>query len=50
MTDPLTCKIKMSYKNEKMMKKQYGKGLGRQIAFGRCLAKMLKSLYGKGEK
>lgn len=37
--------LKMSYKNQKQMKKLYGKHLGREIAFGRNLVKFLKEKY-----
>jgi len=37
--------MKMSYKTEKQMKKLYGKNLGRDIAFGRILTKILKEEF-----
>lgn len=41
----LTISIKLPYKTQKMMKKLHGKYLGREIAIGRKLVKLLKSKY-----
>jgi len=37
--------MKLSYKNKKLMKKLYGKNLGREIAYGRNLIKLISKLY-----
>ena len=39
--------LKMNYKTEKLIKKAYGKHLGRQIALGRLLLKVIKKNYGQ---
>lgn len=46
----LEVKLKMSYKQEKSMKKLYGKLQGRQIAFGRQMVKLVKNAYAQPER
>jgi hypothetical protein len=42
-------KVKLNFRNAKLMKKFYGQNLGREIAFGRKLVKMIKKNYNTKE-
>jgi len=46
MSNDLTISLKLPYKNQKIMKKLYGKHLGREIAIGRKLIKLISMNYG----
>ena len=41
----MNIEIKLSYQNQKLMKKLQGKIKAREIAFGRMMVKMLKKNY-----
>lgn len=41
----MNLQMKMNYKNQKQIKKLYGKHLGKEIAYGRNLVKLMKEKY-----
>lgn len=43
--DNLILQLNLSYRQVKLMKKMYGKNLGREIAIGRRLVKFMKDRY-----
>lgn len=46
----VTCNLKLSYKQEKLMNKLNGQYWGMQIATGRKIIKSMKALYKKEEE
>jgi hypothetical protein len=46
----MNLQMKMNYKTEKAMKKSYGKNLGREIALGKILIKLLNKNYNQPER